>query len=164
MACTISVTPVLTATHSATPAAEIAGAAASGAQDGIIGGGDGVAGPVRSFGRSFSATSFPSRSGRMTITIPSGPLVRISFSSASSPPGLISGPTTGTRPITPDIWILPTSITAAAAMPAITVAAVMPADMQAVLRPTKALQKPIAASLKRPMRRRLRAATRSRPV
>ena len=110
-ACTTSVTPVLTATRSATPAAGIAGAAASGAQDGIIGGGDGAAGRS-AFGPSFSATSFPSPS--VPITIPSGLWSGFHSRQHLRPRGLISGPTTGTRPITRDIWILPTSVTAAA--------------------------------------------------
>ena len=93
-ACTTSVTPVLTATRSVTPAAGIAGAAASGAQDGIIGGGDGVAGR-QSFGPSFSATSFPSPSA---VYYDFWPLVRISFSSASSPPGPYFGPDYGYAP------------------------------------------------------------------
>src|SRR5262249_36288287 len=110
-ACTISFPLVLTATRSVMRATGITGAAASGAQAGTIGGSDGAAGPVRSSGRSYSVTSAPSPSGRTVITIRSGPLVRISFLSASSPPDLISGLTTGTRQITPDIGLLPTSIT-----------------------------------------------------
>src|SRR5262249_16681622 len=103
-ACTISFPLVLTATRSVMRATGITGAAASGAQAGTIGGSDGAAGPVRSSGRSYSGTSAPSPSGRTVITIRSGPLVRISFLSASSPPDLISGLTTGTRGYSGDYY------------------------------------------------------------
>src|SRR6516162_3845519 len=125
-ACTISFPLVLTATRSVMQATGITGAAVSGAQAGTIGGSDGAAGPVRSSGRSYSVTSAPSPSGRTVITIRSGPLVRISFLSASSLPDLISGPTTGTRQITPDIGLLPTSIT-------VVIQGTITADMQAAI-------------------------------
>src|SRR5215469_1473126 len=86
--------------HSATMPTGTIGADISGVRDGIIGAGDGEAGPDQSFGRSSWVTRCHSSSGLTPITIHFGGMVLRSSSPASSRLVPISGSITAMDPIT----------------------------------------------------------------